>query len=474
MTIKQKIVAIAACLYLIGSFSVIGVVFGLYEKGFIESRKDLGHQLIKSLEKDLKFAIVLANKDMLEKLLAPIKRLAFVDFIRVKVDGKDYFLMPKHLVDSEVTVTETIPLQGKRKQSIYFNHDGLVDNVQIELGLNLNELNTIKANFIRLSLINFFIVLILLVFAFNWIISRFLRPLDDLKDAMHRLSADGKYGLLELKGPDELIPITDTFNGLVRAIKERDSALKKKIEELKEKIAEISCLRSMLVTREKLAGLGTVAAGIAHEINNPLAAIRGYVELLLIRGDLSQEQTETFEKVIRYVDRAADIVKQLSVYSRRNKSNAMELHLIAKIIDDAIIMAKHGKILKFVNITGDYIGKEFVIKCNYNDIIQVFLNLIKNAVDAMDGHGNINIDVSKENGQIVVLFSDSGPGIPDEMREKVFDPFFTTKRDSGTGLGLYICYRIMTDHGGIIEPLKCSKGACFKLTFPISDSCIMH
>ncbi len=225
-------------------------------------------------------------------------------------------------------------------------------------------------------------------------------------------------------------------------------------------ITDRKVLERQLIQAEKMAGLGTLMSGVAHEINNPLNAIAGMSQIILART--KEESTkEDADQIQQYVKRVAEIVKELSRYSRSTKVTDAVVGDINQIIEGAIGMVSHSRKLKDVDIEREFSDSLPEIMVNIIEMEQVFINLISNAADALEESAKvmgenfvkqlrIRTDLfAGENVEVVV--QDNGAGIPPENMKSIFDPFFTTKEQGkGTGLGLSISYKIVQRYGGII------------------------
>lgn len=231
-------------------------------------------------------------------------------------------------------------------------------------------------------------------------------------------------------------------------------------------ITEQKMLQHRLGQSEKLAGIGTLASGIAHEINNPLAGILGMAEAIRDEDDPALVKSYAND-IIEYAVHAKKIVSELNAYSRsaaHEDRAAIDLHAI---IDDSLKMVSHTAALKKVKTIKDLQG-ECRIKANKTELQQVFVNLIVNAAQAMGEKGTLTISARQTGGFVVGSVSDTGRGIPKENLNQIFDPFFTTKpAGSGTGLGLYVVYKIVTKHGGTIDVDSSENaGTTFTVKFP--------
>jgi len=227
-----------------------------------------------------------------------------------------------------------------------------------------------------------------------------------------------------------------------------------------------SQIQAQLSQTEKLATIGTFTSGIAHDINNPLYFLMSLAE------SLSDDQEPTIVKehardMLRAVRRIASIVQGLTRYARLpHADDWADVELNTKL-DEAIKLAQYATGLNEIVVVKDYTERSFV-RGRPDEFIQVFVNLITNAVQAMHGRGTLQVSTHRENGTVAVAISDSGPGIPEKIVGKIFDPFFTTKKPGeGTGLGLHICRTIVKKFDGQISvSSREGQGTTFRLQFP--------
>lgn len=231
-------------------------------------------------------------------------------------------------------------------------------------------------------------------------------------------------------------------------------------------ISEQKMLQFKLLQTEKLAGIGTLATGIAHEINNPLAGILGMAEAIRDEDDMVLVKSYTND-IIRYSETARKIVRELSNYSRTAHSVAEERVDVAEVMENSLKMARHSAAFNEIRIDAD-LAKGQSISANAVEAQQVFVNLIVNAVHAMGESGTLTLKCWSEDGFVKAMVRDTGVGIPEKNLSQVFDPFFTTKpAGMGTGLGLYVVYKIITKYGGSVEvDSAVGRGTAFVLKFP--------
>ncbi len=236
-------------------------------------------------------------------------------------------------------------------------------------------------------------------------------------------------------------------------------------------VTEVKRLEEQLIQAEKLAAMGQMLAGVAHELNNPLTAILGVSELLRDRQGIDESTKRQLEMTHRQARRAARIVQNLLEFSRPASPQKKAID-INSIIDRTLQLHEHSLRRNNVEATFQPVPDMPVVVGDANQLIQVFLNLISNAEQAIKevrASGHIKIRLGKLGNRIFVTVQDDGPGIKPEALPKLFDPFFTTKRPGGgTGLGLSICMSIVREHGGNIEAEAIPEGgAAFTIYLPI-------
>lgn len=227
-------------------------------------------------------------------------------------------------------------------------------------------------------------------------------------------------------------------------------------------------LQDQLALAEKLSGLGRLSAGIAHEINNPLYSIMGYSEAILEEGN--PEKIKTYaSKVLGNSRHMAAIIQNLSGYTRSSLNDKTQDVNINERLDAAIEIALMASLSKGVTLEKRYSNLPLT-KAKPEEIQQIFINIVANAVQAMQGKGQLTVTSEKLDGNIVVRIQDTGPGIPAEHLPKIFDPFFTTKdQGQGTGLGLNIVHKIAEKYGGHISvESRLGSGATFIIRLPVN------
>jgi PAS domain S-box-containing protein len=239
------------------------------------------------------------------------------------------------------------------------------------------------------------------------------------------------------------------------------------IEYMKD-ITEEQRLQEQLIQSEKLAGVGILASGVAHEINNPLSGIIGMAEIALEEEDPSKQRSYLTD-IIHCSERISEIVRGLKSYSRAAKKGELSLVDLNEVLEESLKMVRLAIKPASVEVIKKFQSNE-KIQANTGEIQQVFTNLITNAFQAMDGKGGELVLSTRSLKDLVeVKVSDRGMGIPQKYLNQIFDPFFTTKNPGeGTGLGLNIVYRIVTKYEGTIDvESKEQVGTTFTIKFPI-------
>jgi two-component system NtrC family sensor kinase len=231
-----------------------------------------------------------------------------------------------------------------------------------------------------------------------------------------------------------------------------------------------------LIQSDKLAALGQMAAGIAHEINNPLAVISektGWMEDLLAEEGFRespnyQEYKTSLEKITLHVDRARKIIHQMLTYARKMEPRLEDVQ-VNDVVNQTVSFLDNIARINNIKIETDLQPDLPIIAGDQSKLQQVFLNLINNAMDAIGKDGHVQVRTGSRNAHITVDIQDDGPGIPKAQQGRIFEPFFSTKQTGkGTGLGLWICYDIVQSMGGTIrlESVE-GKGSTFSVTLPI-------
>ncbi len=242
---------------------------------------------------------------------------------------------------------------------------------------------------------------------------------------------------------------------------------------------EIQVAQSQLFQSEKLAMMGQLASGMAHEIHNPLTIVSGQAQLCMSRlqktsdAQMSDEQlvvereqvTTVLASIINEVHRASDITHRILRHAKPGKASLEEVGL-NELLDDVLALVEHEVRLESIQLAKAYDPDLPQIRANIHSMQEVFLNLIMNAIQAMHGEGSLGVSTSVDGRYVQVDIADDGPGLAAERMAKLFDPFFTT-RDDGTGLGLFIVQQLIHEHHGFVDvESELGAGTIFRVRIP--------
>ncbi len=232
----------------------------------------------------------------------------------------------------------------------------------------------------------------------------------------------------------------------------------------RKRMLELEDTQAQLVQTAKLAAIGELASNVAHELNNPLTSVLGYTQLIKEEDD-PETITADLEVIEKECRRAKDIIRQLLEFARKRPMFITDVDLnisISYVLELLRVQMRRNNI----EIIIDY-APDAIIKGDENQLKQVLVNIMNNAVQSMEASGTLSVITSSDDDHVTVRISDTGSGIPDEIAEKIFEPFFSTKKEKGTGVGLSVSYKIIKAHGGTITvESQPGKGSVFTITLP--------
>lgn len=234
-------------------------------------------------------------------------------------------------------------------------------------------------------------------------------------------------------------------------------------------------LEEQILQTEKLTSLGLLAAGVAHEVNTPLAVISNYIQMLAKQIPGEDPRQKTIDRIVKQTFRASEIVNNLLNFSRTGGSEFQDVNLNS-VLEETLTLVQHPFRTARVNVLRTYGNDLPAVLGSTTRLQQVFLNLFMNARDAMPDGGMLEVRTGARNGSVEVEVTDTGIGIPLEHLNRIFDPFFTTKTSGrGTGLGLSVSYGIIKEHAGKVDVHSTpGKGTSFRLEFPVARKAAVH
>lgn len=463
LSIKHKLIISLLVVYFLSSLATIFASFSLarveskigaielldeLSQKVLETRRYEKNYLLYGNEDDLRLAF-----DYLDQVRSDVNHLRSVAAFSSK-DLPEYERRLKDYGNSLQKLkskSELLPSQ-KIDEAVHLTGHIFTTYV-LEQGNSLHKEITIAALQARkLSQIILFLAIILGVFLSIYLIRRIVSPLEFICRAASRIM-DGELSTIPMvPGPDrsrEEVELVNSLNLMLRFLETK---------------------QEQLVQSAKLATIGKVTAGIAHEINNPLNNIYLTAEVLL--EDLPNiecaERLEMVNDILNQADRAREVVHHLLAFSRSRQVAILEHIDLAPLIKQTLNFLKNQIRIGQVTVHTDFPEKPITVSGNANQLQQVFVNIILNAIQAMGPGGILSIMVAAvDEKKAQVKISDNGPGIPEEVKKRIFDPFFTTKSE-GTGLGLSVSNSIIEDHNGkIVLESEQGKGTTFYITLPI-------
>ena len=299
-----------------------------------------------------------------------------------------------------------------------------------------------------------------------WLVRKATEPLRHLRDSAEAVGRGDFSKRVEVSSRDECGELAHAFNQMTENVKESREELERTVETLKSTQAQ-------LIQSEKLSGIGEFVAGVAHELNNPLTSVMGFSELLA-RADKDPQNRRYLEIIHKSALRCQKIVQGLLSFARRHQPER-KLSNVNTLIENAVEFLQYQLRTSNIEVTTRLDPNLAKTMLDPHQIQQVFLNIINNARQAIEGcaiKGRIIISSERMQQSLRVTFQDNGPGISEENLPKLFNPFFTTKEvGKGTGLGLSLCYGIVKEHGGTIQVRsKLGEGATFIIELPLVEA----
>ncbi|HXE97000.1 MAG TPA: ATP-binding protein [Dongiaceae bacterium] len=315
-----------------------------------------------------------------------------------------------------------------------------------------------------------------------WLGSSLARPIKAVEEGARLLALGEHIPDIVVGGHDEISVMAEEFNIMKHRLIEREAEIMLLNRTLEEKVTErtaqldeknqwLLVAQQELARAERLVGIGILASGVAHEINNPLAIIRGNAELLEMSERLDDSDQSEVATIIRQVGRVERIVSNLLTFARAKKKVIRPLHMEA-LLDDILDQIGHQIPLETYRIERKYQISGHSVEGDEDQLRQVFTNLIVNGLQAIETEGTLTVSTAldREGTLYSVTIADNGPGISADIRGRLFTPFFSTK-PQGTGLGLAVSYGIVTDHGGDIRvESDPGQGAAFTVMLPLQQA----
>ena len=523
--IRKKVI-IAFTLFLIlniAPFSWITIGQGkrVLERGIIKR----GISLTRNLAYNAEYGVLIKNKDILFELIEGVIREEDVVFATIldrkarilvhkgeDIAKKEFIGTRKYLEERGIELNSfsvnsrdifyefVLPVKTTKKKSLnkeellYEETDrrGKEEIIgKIRVGISLENMNRESKRIIKSV---FYFILSVIVFGVLIIIISgkiVLGPIEQLALANQKISRGDSVPRIKVKSKDEIGELTRSFNQMTNNLKRKDKEIKKytdklekSVEEREKTLSELATTQSQLVQSEKLAGIGILASGVAHEINNPLQGVFSKVNRILRKINDEKVVRDSAEKIKKYAEKMAEIVKELSKYSRDAGNESDSTVDLNTVMEESLKMASFSRDFIDISVKKEW-GDIPTVPGNAGQMQQIFVNLITNAMDAMEGKGDLTLRTGistcsqggelscqqgKSENMIFAEIADTGCGIEEETLSQIFNPFFSTKEaGKGTGLGLSMAHILTNKYRGDIGvKSRPGGGTTFKVSFPLN------
>lgn len=455
------------------SGTLLGVLYGgvLFNRNYdlVDRVKDIVYKGEKYKDKDIGTATIFQSDLRISTNVLNDQGRRAVG-TRVSREVNDAVLRNgRHWVDRAFVVNEWYitayePIKDIDGRIVGMLYVGMLEKPYIDLR------NRVMGTFAVLAGLCIFFLLTLLAF----IAANITRPLGVMVEATDKIAKGDLDHRVDIDRRDEIGQLAGSFNRMTEDLKRANEGLtqwgrvlEKRVEE---RARELQTMQAVMIQSEKLASLGKMAAGVAHEINNPLTSILIQTHLLLETCEPGNPSLENLTLIADETSRCAEIVKGLLEFARMTPAQPTKAD-VNDIVERSIQLLEKQASVRNIKIVKALDLSLPSIDLDKNKMQQVFSNLIINACDAMAGGGTLTITsrLGLDRRQIEILFADTGMGIPEENIHKLFDPFFTTK-SAGTGLGLAVSYGIIQQRGGKIGVRsEVGQGSVFIVILPLNQ-----
>ncbi|MBN1570737.1 MAG: cache domain-containing protein [Acidobacteria bacterium] len=380
----------------------------------------------------------------------------------VSLEGKSFYT--RSFVSGSWHLTAGKPIRDHQGQIVGILGVGIPENPFLDVRTSM------MMTFLLVAGIGILVVLVITYF----ITRSMIYPLEEMVKATNRIAAGNLDQKVTITSNDEIGILADSFNKMLASIKTMKLELEEWGRTLEEKVdkrtEELVAVQIQMAQSEKLASIGRLAAGVAHEINNPLAGILTFSMLALEDCDDDHPLKESLEVIVKQTLRCRETVKGLLGFARQSGA-APSITEVNSIVDKTLLLLENQAIFQNIRTVRNFDAELPRVFIDAGELQQVIVNIVINAVDAMEENGSLTIETSQspQTQEILIRIKDTGKGIPDDALPFIFEPFFTTKKvGKGTGLGLAIVHGIVTRAGGKMEVETSPKGTIFTIRLPMA------
>jgi two-component system NtrC family sensor kinase len=305
----------------------------------------------------------------------------------------------------------------------------------------------------------------------DYMVRQITRPIGEMVNATHSIAAGRFDRDVNVFSEDEVGELAQSFNTMLASLRQMRGDLEEWGSTLEDKVAqrtqELVAMQHRVAQSERLASLGMLAAGVAHEINNPLGGILSLTALALEDMPERDPARENLEEVIRQSERCKEIVRGLLAFSRQQEAGSERVD-VRQVLNETLALVSKQAFFFNIELVNKCRHDQLTVIADHSQLQQVFMNIIMNAVQAMGERGTLTVETRESESFVETRISDTGKGIPPEDIDRIFDPFYSTKADGeGTGLGLSIAYGIVAKYrGNISVESEMGKGTTFIIRLP--------
>jgi two-component system NtrC family sensor kinase len=410
------------------------------------------------------------------------------DYFDSRTSGEVLILAAPITTQKEVLDRETLGITGGVDKST--GARSVSETIGwIELGMSVASVHRATSDAKLAAILLATLVVITTIVMIIFIVSAITKPITELVEATDQISRGDFSTRVEIEQRDEIGHLANTFNRMTESLKQSRDEIEQYNRTLEEKIIErteqLEEAQAQLIQSEKLSAIGQLAAGVAHELNNPLGGILGYAQFTLEKlrkNNPEDDPPKEIQSYLRYVGdieiqarRCKTIVQNLLRFSRTSRAVEFEEVDVNRTLEETITFVEHQFRINHMDLVADLTPDLPLVRGNAGQLQQVLTNLIINAMHASEKGSTVTVHsryspaLGEFGGTVELSIADTGHGIPKEDLKKIFEPFFTTKEvGKGTGLGLSVSYGIVKDHGGEISvKSELGEGTTFTIVLPV-------
>ncbi|MBD3404164.1 HAMP domain-containing protein [candidate division GN15 bacterium] len=528
LSLRTKFILPIAGMLIFSMFVISGYLIKRHSNSFVKELESNGATLLKMLSINAESGVLFESTYELDDLLGILSRFEGIDYcIITNREGTILSQTGEREVDSSGARTDMRDMHNAGDYRRYFTTNngreilvliapvisqtqqlnrenlGITGGVDpsiaptqisreigtIELGLSLESVNREMQRAQTIAILLTVLVVLATIVMLAFIINAITKPVTEMVTVTDQVSRGDLSQRLKINQHDEIGHLASTFNKMIESLKQSRDEIEEYNRNLEHKIVErthqLEEAQAQLIQSEKMSAIGQLAAGVAHELNNPLGGILGYAQFTLeklqknVPEKTTSKEVESYLRYVRDIEvqarRCKAIVQNLLRFSRSSRAEDFEEVDINRAVEETITFVEHQLRLNKIDLKVNLADNLPTIRGNTGQLQQVFTNLLINAMHASEAGTAIEISskfspaLGEFGGTVELQFVDHGHGIAQENIKKVFEPFFTTKEvGKGTGLGLSVSYGIIRSHGGEINVSETPDGgATFTIVLPL-------